>query len=567
MNSKTMKKMIVYILAMSTLGSTMLTGCGEKKPAAATEAPAATATPVAAATETPKVDAADPLAKYPEPVTITVGRRTFGTDPIDEFWKETLLKDYNINVEIAMEADASQFDNKVNVAIASGNIPDVLQVSPQNMDTLVKADMAMDITELLEKNVSPLNREYLLEGVGGEALKSVTYDGKVRFIPLNVSSFVNNAFPLFIRKDWMENLGLQPPKTMDDFKKMAVAFSKNDPDKNGKNDTYGLAVAGQANLLEDWGGLFGFFSGYGAQPCLWYDGMLFYSKDDKGNVVWDGTKPEVKEGLQLLADLYKEGAIAKDFPTMDISKVSEDLNGGKAGMVFGVRGLPYWAIQNTIKNDPKADWYAMNMPTKDGSVPPIFTYQPVNTGYVISSKCKNPEAVIKMMNVYTALVDPKSPLYNPRTIEEPVRRGAFVTAYDPYKEVNDHKAVFEAIKTKDKSKLNADGQIMYDEAMAYQDTKDPKFWSRWNAIYPEAGHAFYLVFGQNDESMLKKNEWWALPSENMLAKLPVYKKLAEETMTKIVAGAVPVTEWDNMVAQWNKLGGEEVTKEVLDSLK
>lgn len=513
------------------------------------------------ATNTP-----DPFGKYEEPITITVARRTFGTEKVDEYWKEVLLRDYNINVKITLEADAAQFDEKVNVAITSGNIPDLMMVNTQQMDTLIKADMVADLTEVLEQYLAPGPSKYLTEGTGAEALQSVTYDGKVRFIPANVTSLINNAFPLFIRKDWLDNLGLPVPKTIEDFKNVAIAFAKDDPDQNGKDDTYGLAISGQSNLLHDWGGLYGFFPGYGVQPCTWYDYMIFYSKDETGNIMWDGERPEVKEGLQLLADLYKEGAIPKDFVTMDNNKIMEDMNGGKGGMVFGVRGLPYWAIQNTIKNNPDAQWYAMNMPTKDGSEPPIYVFQPVNNAYAISAECKYPEAIIKMLNVYYDLADQDSPNFDTKTIDTEVRAGEFISIVDPDEELNNHKEIFEAIKNKDGSKLNVNLKTQYDEVMEYVDTKNPERWSRWNAIYPEEGHAYYLVFGTNNDSMLKKNEWWQMLSTNMVEKLPIYRDMAQETMIKIIAGAEPVSAWDEMVKQWNKLGGDKITQEVKDAV-
>lgn len=518
-----------------------------------------------AQTQTASEDKA--YGKYEEPVTITVARRTFGTEKIDDYWKDLLLKEYNINVEVILEADASQYDEKVNVAIASGTIPDLMMVSPQHMDTLIKADMTADLTDVMEEYLAPETHRFLMEGTGREALASVTYDGRVRFIPMNVTSLINNAFPLFIRKDWLDNLGLPVPGTIEDFKNAAIAFTKDDPDQNGKDDTYGIALSGKSNLLHDWGGLYGFFPAYGVQPCTWYDYMIFYSEDENGTITWDGEKPEVKEGLQLLADLYQEGAIPKDFPTMDNNKIMEDLNAGKGGMAFGVRGLPYWAIQNTIKNDPNAQWYAMNMPTKDGSEPPIFTFQPVNVAMAVSAECEHPEAIMKMINASYDKGNSESPNFDPKTLEQSVASGEFISVKDPDSEMNENKQLFEALKNKDKSNLNLSLQSQYDEVMEYEETKNPEKWSRWNAVWPEEGHAYYLVFGLNDDSMLKKNVWWKMPSENMIEKLPIYRDLAQETMTKIIAGAEPVSAWDDMVKQWNKLGGDEITQEVRESAK
>lgn len=47
---------------------------------------------------------------------------------------------------------------------------------------------------------------------------------------------------LWLRKDWLDNLGLEVPKTMEDLEKVLTAFVEEDPDGNGVDDTTGLTV-------------------------------------------------------------------------------------------------------------------------------------------------------------------------------------------------------------------------------------------------------------------------------------------------------------------------------------
>ncbi|MBF9018918.1 MULTISPECIES: extracellular solute-binding protein [unclassified Oceanispirochaeta] len=513
----------------------------------------------------------DPFGVYEEPVTITVGMRTFGADqvPTEEgLWFKEYEK-YGINVEVAWSADASQYDAKVNMAIASGDIPDVMFVNAgQQLTSLVRGDMVIDVDDYFEF-LSPMVKEYLTEGVGAEALRSVTFDGKTKMLPANVSGLINNSFPLFVRKDWLDTLGMDLPETMDDFKEIAIAFAKDDPDQNGKDDTYGLAVMGKTNLIVDWGGLYGFFAGYGVQPCTWYDGMLFYSEDENGNAVWDGKKTEVKEGLQLLADLYEAGAIPADFPTMDGTRVTEDLTAGIAGMVFGVRGLPIWAFPNAFKTNENAEWYCVNMPVAEaGASPTLFAYQPVNVGYVISKECENPEAAIKMANITSMLKDPFSPDVDPAfTVDRSVTGDVVIEIINPLQEQMENELFFEAISNNDKSLCPPNLVERYDFVNDFINNKTPENWRWWNAFYPAPGHAWYHTFVVNTPEIIKKNVWWKLPSAKMNSKLPIYKKMAEETMTKIIMGIEPASEWDVMVANWEKLGGAEMTTEVQASLK
>lgn len=64
-------------------------------------------------------------------------------------------------------------------------------------------------------------------------------DGQFYSVPISAQSFA-----MFIRKDWREKLNMPQPKTWDDVRKLAEAFTKQDPDGNGKADTFGMAIPG-----------------------------------------------------------------------------------------------------------------------------------------------------------------------------------------------------------------------------------------------------------------------------------------------------------------------------------
>jgi multiple sugar transport system substrate-binding protein len=104
-------------------------------------------------------------------------------------------------------------------------------------------------------------------------------DGNYYGVPLTAQSFA-----LFVRKDWRAKLGLPVPKSWDDVRAMAVAFTTQDPDGDGKADTYGLDVPGGtkrgymawywSNYLLDSGGDFL----AEVQPGRWVPAI----NDDKG---------------------------------------------------------------------------------------------------------------------------------------------------------------------------------------------------------------------------------------------------------------------------------------------
>lgn len=69
-------------------------------------------------------------------------------------------------------------------------------------------------------------------------MEQVTFDGKMMAVP---SVTAEDFSMLWIRQDWLDRLGLKPPKTVDDLEAIAKAFVENDPDGNSKRDTIGLA--------------------------------------------------------------------------------------------------------------------------------------------------------------------------------------------------------------------------------------------------------------------------------------------------------------------------------------
>lgn len=562
-----MKKRFVKNLALvmgMTIMATSLAACGNN---------AVPPDDAAAGKETAKENGngdeadTDPFGKFTDPVTITVAQRNFA-DAIptgeDSPWIQK-YKEYGINIEVEWSADASQFNSKLNTAIASGDVPDLFQVGDaEQMTKLVRADMVADLTDAFEKYASPLVKERFSTEAGKAALEAATFDGQLKYIPINVTESLNNMDLCYIRQDWVENLGMELPKTMEDLKELAIAFTKNDPDGNGENDTYGLAIQGKDGLS----GFTSFFTGFGVYPGSWHDGMLFYSKDADGKVVWDGEKPEMKEGFQWLQDLYKEGAIAKDFSTYDSTMAFEDLNGGKAGICIGARGYPAWAIHNTYPNNKDAKWYAMKMPAKEGTDTLLVGFQPLNSAYAVSKECKNPEAVIKMLNLVTEISDSDSEMFDPYFFDE--NRTVCGDAYmvpieDPQEERSATQAICSAIEKKDGSALSEDYKKIYDNTLKFQQDGSADCWSDWNRYYPAEGHAYYVIYEMNKDTQITNNLWQALPSSTMLPKLAVWKKTFDEAFVNIVSGA-DLSTWDQTLTTWAQLGGDDIKKEIEVSL-
>ena len=145
-------------------------------------------------------------------------------------------------------------------------------------------------------------------------------DGSVIGVPINAQSFA-----LFIRSDWRENLGLDIPQSWDDLDEMAHAFTYDDPDGNGKDDTYGWVIPASTER------------GYAS----WYFSTFQYSaggdvfSGEPGSYTPSNAAPETVEAAQWMQNQFcVDKTVAPGAITMDTSPAHQAFEAGIGGMYF-----------------------------------------------------------------------------------------------------------------------------------------------------------------------------------------------------------------------------------------
>ena len=333
-----------------------------------------------------------------EPIVITVGRSVSptqqylaGEDLNNNIWYREYLNALNIRIEHDWTVMDSEYATKLNLAIASGQIPNIIRLETQSqLNDLVNAGLVADITDVYAEYASDATKK-LMAGDGGLAIDMCTYDGRLMALPY-LDSTVYQISLLWIRQDWLDNLGLQVPTTMAELANVAYAFTHNDPDQNGIDDTKGIAFSDM--LFEGTTSLIGFFNGYHAYPQRWL------VKDNA--VAYGSVQPEMKDGLAALADMYTNGLIDTDFAVKDTGKVCEEVKGKKFGMLFGYNWTNY---PTGSSEDPWLGWTVTKAPGVDGGEVLYSTGSSCSSFYVVSNECKNPEALVQMMNLYIEMED------------------------------------------------------------------------------------------------------------------------------------------------------------------
>jgi len=507
-------------------------------------------------TDEPKKADDGPLGKYDPPIEVHSVRNGMPDDRFkngDTISSNAWTKEYEsaLGIKLVYDwiGDPNGSTNKLDVSIASNEIPDVFAASTKQMNLLVDAGQIQDLTEVWEKYASPALKE-LANQDGGLALKSAMFDGKLMAIP-KFGGNITSADILWLRTDWLQKLNLTPPKTMDDLMKISEAFMTQDPDGNGKPDTFGLAVSKELS------GLTGLFNGYHAYPGIWV-------KDASGKLVYGDIQPEMKTALGKLQQLYKAGLLDKEFAVKDGSKVIESISQNKVGIYFGANWYSYWPFNDARKQNPGMEWkpYPIvsvdDKPARPGVGFPVYEY------FVANKDFGHPEVIVKMLNLWLERAYGETSDWEKFAVAKDgteIFQYPLFQVFAPNKDVPDnYEAVKAAVETKDTAKLNPEQKALYEKITAFMNGDD----SQW-ATYRQAGpkeSSFEVLAGYRDKILT--TEYLGANTPTMVEKKGVLDKLQNEMFTKIIMGAASVDEFDQFVEQWNKLGGDQMTKEVND---
>ncbi len=179
----------------------------------------------------------------------------------------------------------------------------------------------------------------------------LTVNGQIIGIPKLRNT---GRYGLSYRQDWAEAVGVtETPDTPEEVYDLLDKFTHNDPDGNGKDDTYGLEAVGE-------------YTGWMDIILTWFGcGYGWVEKD--GDLVPVFETEEYKTAVDWLKKCYDEGIIRSDFITVPTSEWGQKVQSGEAGAIVDCldsAGRRAWLSfqQNDIKSVVNPDEYAsMNL--------------------------------------------------------------------------------------------------------------------------------------------------------------------------------------------------------------
>ncbi|MBG9792756.1 peptide permease [Paenibacillus dendritiformis] len=406
-----------------------------------------------------------------------------------------------------------RYEDRVGAMMMSSHTPDLISISDPNwVSHYARKQMLAPLDHLIERYAPQLK-----ERVPAEVWEQVSFNGQVYAIPsLNEAKGLEM---MYIRKDWLDRLGLALPKTLDEIVAVMRAFSAFDPEGNGIRNPYGTS------FFEDFGRSSPWFGAFGVQLNQWVerDGKLVYS-----NIL-----PEMKDALAFIRGLVAEGLVDPLFPIQTQRGLERQVIEGRIGLFTGTWYDTRGVLEKSAARDPQAEWITLPYPQGPGgagtyALPTVRSYQ------VIPATSPHAVEVLKLLN-------------------------------------------FIAGEGRDTLKFGFEGEVW-----AWKGDRrvtDMRLHNRdqYRGLYanladiPESGYIrsrldslglHYRLYDnlQHIAPHVMPNAFRSLPTPAMTRYAPMLAK-KNDRLIEIVLGERPLDDFDAYAAEWLAEGGEEMTRE------
>ncbi len=510
-----------------------------------------------------------PAALADEPMKISVASYMFGpvdndNDVITPLVEQMLKEKHGIDVDIeVVYIEQANYGEILNTRLAGGTAPDVfLAQSATMLNSYYDQGVIKSWDEEFFKENAPDVYEFIMNGAAYgdlagdvEAWKKASMkDGKMIVLP---SFKPDGSMPyktLIYRGDWLDKLGVteeQLPKTVDDFVALMGRFTKEDPDGNGKDDTYGCSITAMKALF----GAYGLGIGFSGSTSYWVN------KD--GTIVNSDVTPEAKEVIGILAQMYADGLIDPEFVAG-----KESVEGSywaiSHGMVNGLYGvsanasIDHYRLKEVMGDDGgrcAQEYWAVN------GADSTFVYGPWpagpngDYGWEVGTPVAVSESAVYNADMSDEKLAVIFKILNAFATDDEL----YMTAFAGIEGTHYEKVEGGTIKRlMGNEELNAVGvwgcRSLYGADRAFSELAYDM------AFYKDPSIANRLNWSKKDQynSYIQDAVTETLPSNDLFGDL---NTIRDETWTAMIRGEKSLDEWDAYVETWLASGGQTLTDE------
>lgn len=368
-----------YGVAVSLVGSLVLSGCSQKDGGAA-------GSPTSSS---PQVTTAASATKKEKMVLnwfISAPANTTLPDPSKDVVLKTIQEKFNVDLKVEYMTPGADYNTKINALLAS-TPPDMWRdANADGGNKLAMDGLLATLTDFVTPQTMP---NYFKYWVTETALKRYQVQGGFYRAPLPYNKKLFRAY--YIRKDWLDALNLKMPTNYDEYVNILKAFTFNDPDGNGKADTYGFSTSGGgANVGYDW-------------PELFKNKLLYPAFVENGKYVGSLQSPKMEFVLNDIAKVIDMKVVDPDWYLNKNPQHVEKAIQGRIGVVVG--NVKDFALDNNEQGiqyrskqiNPKADWQPF---TIFGETPIMANLSPSGPFLFAKSVAeKNPEKIRRSIEI------------------------------------------------------------------------------------------------------------------------------------------------------------------------
>ncbi|CAM3825991.1 extracellular solute-binding protein [Cohnella lubricantis] len=453
--------------------------------------------------------------------------------------QKALEEKFNVKFK-NIRVERQNYNEQMFLKISAGEIPDVIYTeSPGQLAQLAQQGV---VAELPEQEIRDRMPQYaaMIDEIDPTLWTFGLYDNKSYGVPF-AWPIGNLPFLPGYNANWLAKIGYaEPPKTLEEFEDVIRKFRNDDPDGNGKKDTYGISAAGtdRRNFTT-------LFGAYQARPD-WYA--------DENGVVSNGLiSDNSREAFRKLQQWYKEDLIDPEFITKNAQDAHNDFYNGKVGIrdwmsfqfdeTVGILGVAFKASNpdNSIVvgkplDGPYGPGTAFSYGAKQG-----FAAMGVQVE-------KDPAKKQKIYEILEAL----------STDESTFLLASFGIEGKHY-DLVDGRAVSKPEYASEANKLSIGAGLfygMYTQKSTYMEKHD----------YPESSLEFAKQLDQGMEGRKVPAVLWSVPE--VTSKYPDLGKLESDAIIKFITGEWNLDgDFDAFVEKWKQSGGQEITDAINEKYK
>lgn len=444
--------------------------------------------------------------------------------PVKDSEAVKLIEKYtNTNLELQAVPTAN-LGEKVNVMIASGQMAKAMKVGYST--SIVNSARSGTFWDL-----GPYLKDYpSLNNFSPIVYDNIKIDGKIYGVPI-VREL--SRFGFIYRKDWLTNLGLKEPTTVDELYNVLKAFTTQDPDKNGKADTYGLIENRDLFNFDLISSYFGVPSGL---PNSTQAPISWIVKD--GKLTAAHTTQEYLDALKFYKKLYDEKLVNPDFAITEREQWFNIWRSGKAGMIKQVNRNGKLREDEVKKVDPNAsvDFFSQ-IKSPSGKVV-LPTERGSNGFYVIPKASVKTEQELKQVLGFLN-----------KLAEEPMATLLKWGVQGKHYELENGK-----VKVTNADAYKKEVYPLFQ--LAVGDMENVSKQTASDALTEKA-----IKLNKDNEKVAVADPTLTLFSQTYTEKGPTLEKIIIDARVKFILGNLNEAGWKAELERWKKDGGDKLTEE------